>query len=444
NDQPVQAEGSVKITRDYWYEIWIDPDGREIKGKEIDEIRNRIGTFPPPPPVPDKPWRLKFRGYEHNEILTRTVKTDALGDAEISFKPEREGYYRIAWTSEDFGPGLLPVTITAEATAWVATNTTTELGYRQGGLEIIVDKDTFRTGQKAPVMIHSPFNESYVLFSIEGGDLYSYQLVHLTGTVKLIELPVEEKYVPNIFLNGLMVNQKQIYQDTKQVVVPPTKNFLNVEVKSDREQYQPQEEGTLSITTKDADGNPIAAEVALSVSDESVSYIQQDYAGDPRQFFFGQKRYQVVQTFSTFQYKSFVELRKDDLYKQEEDRRGGPGGYGGFSGKEGLQARSEVAADMASPAPPASAPAEREISGRLAENKIAGMKAKKPAEVGVEEPEQAVEVRTDFRATAFWKPDVVTSKDGTASLKFKYPDSLTTWSATARVAGTANQFGIAN
>ncbi|HEY7161937.1 MAG TPA: MG2 domain-containing protein, partial [Acidobacteriota bacterium] len=165
NDQPVQAEGSVKITRDYWYEIWIDPNGKEVQGKEIDEIRSRIGTFPPPPAVPEKPWQLKFRGYEHDEILTRTVKTDTQGDAEISFKPEREGYYRIAWTSEDTGEGLLPVTITAEATVWVATNSTTELGYRQGALEIIVDKDTFRVGQKAPVMISSPFNESYVLFS---------------------------------------------------------------------------------------------------------------------------------------------------------------------------------------------------------------------------------------------------------------------------------------
>lgn len=445
NDQPVQAEGSVKITRDYWYEIWIDPNGKEVKGKEIDEIRDRIGTFPPPPAVPEKPWQLKFRGYEHNEILTRTVKTDAQGDAEISFKPEREGYYRIAWTSEDTGEGLLPVTITAESTVWVATNSTTELGYRQGALEIIVDKDTFRVGQKAPVMISSPFNESYVLFSIEGGDLYSYQLVHLTGTVKLVELPIEEKYVPNIFLNGVMVNQKQIYQDTKQVVVPPTKNFLNVEVKSDRDQYQPQEEGTLSITTKDADGNPVPAEVALSVSDESVSYIQQDYAGDPRQFFFGQKRYQAVQTYSTFQYKTFVQLSKADLYKNEES--GVAGGAYAYDGnlRQAAQSRTEVAADMAAPAS-APALAERSISGALAkENKVAGMKAKKSAEVGAGEPaEQAVEVRTDFRATAFWKPDVVTSKDGTASIKVKYPDSLTTWNTTARVAGTANQFGIAN
>ncbi len=40
-----------------------------------------------------------------------------------------------------------------------------------------------------------------------------------------------------------MVSDRQIFTDTKQVVVPPTKNFLTVDVKSDREQYQPREEG---------------------------------------------------------------------------------------------------------------------------------------------------------------------------------------------------------
>jgi uncharacterized protein YfaS (alpha-2-macroglobulin family) len=31
NDQPVQTEGTVKVTRDYWWEIWIKPDGTEVK-----------------------------------------------------------------------------------------------------------------------------------------------------------------------------------------------------------------------------------------------------------------------------------------------------------------------------------------------------------------------------------------------------------------------------
>ena len=27
NEQPVTTEGTVKITRDYWWEIWLDPNG---------------------------------------------------------------------------------------------------------------------------------------------------------------------------------------------------------------------------------------------------------------------------------------------------------------------------------------------------------------------------------------------------------------------------------
>ena len=46
-----------------------------------------------------RPWRLKFRGYQHEDILTQTVKTDKEGVAQLNFTPEREGYYRVAWQS---------------------------------------------------------------------------------------------------------------------------------------------------------------------------------------------------------------------------------------------------------------------------------------------------------------------------------------------------------
>jgi hypothetical protein len=43
-----------------------------------------------------------------------------------------------------------------------------------------------------------------------------------------------------------------------------------------------------------------------------------------------------------------------------------------------------------------------------------------------------------------WLPDLKTDADGTALVKVKYPDSLTTWQATARVVSVGNQFGIGN
>jgi uncharacterized protein YfaS (alpha-2-macroglobulin family) len=55
-----------------------------------------------------------------------------------------------------------------------------------------------------------------------------------------------------------------------------------------------------------------------------------------------------------------------------------------------------------------------------------------------------VQVRSDFRSTVFWQPDVVTDKDGKAVVKVKFPDSLTRWRATARVATEGNQFGFAS
>ena len=130
---------------------------------------------------------------------------------------------------------------------WVCTSRSTDLGYRHDGVEIIADKDTFRVGQTAPVMLVSRTPDRFVLFSVEGEDLYNYQLVHMDGTVKLVNLPIEEKHVPNIFLDATLVDDRQIFNDTKQIIVPPTKNFLTVDVKPDRAQYQARDDGSFTV-----------------------------------------------------------------------------------------------------------------------------------------------------------------------------------------------------
>jgi alpha-2-macroglobulin len=448
NSQPVQVEGRIKVSRDYWYEIWLDPTGREVKGEELKRLREQNKVFPPPVSQGATPWRLKFQGYEHDDVLSQPAKMNAQGEAEFSFTPEREGYYRVAWTSDDKG-----VPIKAETTVWVATGRSTDLGYRYGGLEIIVDKDTFRAGQKAPVMIVAPASDRYVLFSVEGEDLYSHQLVHLDGNVKLIELQVEDKHVPNVFLTAAMVSDRQIFADTKQIVVPPVQHFLSVEVKPDRDEYQPRDQGTLTVTTRDADGEPVAAEVALGMVDESVFYIQQDYAGDPRQFYYGHKRRQYVQTMSTFNHKQYLklvegagkQLMDDRLVGQRDesnerlnllaDLQSGP--------RQKASAAGGVARDSVSESEfNAEYGANRPINGREENHlaKVIDATAPAPPATG---KEPAVQVRNDFRSTALWEPNVVTDKNGKATVKLKFPDSLTGWTATARVATAENQFGIA-
>jgi alpha-2-macroglobulin len=468
NDQPMQVEGTVKVTLDIWDEIWLDPGGREVKGAELKKLREK-GAFPPTSPRGGVGWRLKFRGYQSDDVLTQNVKTNAEGEAEFSFTPEREGYYRVAWSSHD--KGAAPVR--AETAVWVAANATTELGYRHGGLEIIVDQDTFRAGQKAPVMLHTPAPDRYVLFSVESEDLHSYQLVHLNGTVKLIEVPIEERHTPNVFLSAVMVSDRQVFTDAKQIIVPPAQSFLTVEAQLDREQYEPREEGALTVTTRDYQGRPVSAEVALGLTDESVYYIQQDYAGDPRQFYYGAKRPLLVHTQSTFQQKGYAKLvegadkkliddralmlrGKDEViqeFKTEELGQRPPfiGKFGLIMGAEGVildgrRTRAEAAAEFgANYLEVADGPVNgraddnlARLSGRLDELSAVANTASARGQ------EPAVQVRSDFRSTVFWQPDVVTDKDGKAVVKVKFPDSLTRWRATARVATEGNQFGVAS
>jgi len=467
NEQPVTTEGTVKLTRDYWWEVWLDPSGREVKGNELRLLQSKGEVFPPVVTKKQKPWRLKFRGYQHDDILTQTVKTDAEGFAQFEFTPEREGYYHVAWQSSQALPGaskrdrFLPP-IKAETYVFVATNASSDLGYRHEGVEIIVDKDTFRAGQTAPVMISTPTDDRYVLFSVEADDLYSYKLIHVTGTAKLIELPIEEKHVPNIYLHAAMVSDAELFVTAKHVVVPPVQQFLSVDVKADREQYQPREEGTLSITARDANGKPVSAEIALGLIDESVKYIQQDYAGDPRQFYYGNKRSQGVEMHSTFEQKSYlrlvvgtkgqlIDIKDVGLNEDDEVITEVPAGVAGGEGRGdvdkaefSVMAREREGAKVGgllNNAPGVARSGLRDASARYKELPAIDSLAPPPPAPG---QEPAVQVRSDFRSTILWLPDLTTDVNGNATAKVKYPDSLTTWSATARLATAANQFGIGN
>ncbi|MEW6251536.1 MAG: alpha-2-macroglobulin family protein, partial [Planctomycetota bacterium] len=487
NEKGVAVSGEIEVTRDRWREVWVSPDGAEVRGEELEALRTdharRTGDYgwPPPPKPGAPPWELKFRGYEREKILTQTVQTDAAGKAEFVFTPEREGYYQIAWSSPDAEFGY----VHTSTYVWVTTKAATDIGYRPGGVQIIVDKDTIQPGRNAPVMLTTPTNDRYVLFCVQADDLYSYQVVHVTGTAKLLEVPITEQHCPNVYLQGALVTALRLFAATEYVVVPPVRQFINVEVQADQEVYEPRSEGTLTVRTTGHDGQPIAAEVSLGLADASVFYIQEDYAGDPRRFYWGRTRRDLVTLQSTFQVRQYAKLvRGEDgnvfdereLRQRQEWRRAGAGG-GGAAGQvvceanmvdlggrfdaDGLDdqrygwfARRDAAASQPMSAAAGArgmfqngsgGPADRIETWRFLSpsSEDEGVQIFFTAGTGGFVAPEAVQVRSDFRATVFWQPDVKTDADGRATVKVKYPDSLTTWRATARAATTGTQVGIA-
>lgn len=446
----VRGEGTVRVTRQR-YSVYLSPEHIVHRpGEQVSILVSAIDANDKPLQVTGTVTVLRRTRSGDEDASDTEVSTDAEGKATFTFTAKREGHYVVRWRSEDRDPDR-PVRardiVTAETVVWVAERRTTDLGYRTGGLDLVIDKESFRAGEKVSAIIVTPASGRWVVVSAAGDGLYETQVVHLDGTAKLVEFSTDERHSPNFFITATSIFDRQIATDTERVVVPPVEHFVNVEVKSDREDYRPRDEAQLTITTRDADGKPVAAEVALSVSDEAVTAIQTDPAGDPRQFFFGDVRGQQLQVAASLHGQRYMKLivrdgrvvDADAVFDQEESRRRDGRGYS----VDAMDFVSEVGVPMSAP-PPSPVPPPPPAGAR-AEAITVTASAPQFAKEGAAQGgagQMDVQVRSDFRSTAFWKPDILTGKDGTATVAVKFPEALTTWRATARAVTAATQVGM--
>jgi uncharacterized protein YfaS (alpha-2-macroglobulin family) len=450
NGNPVEDDGHVVVTRQRWLERWIDPSGRQVWGQELEDLRRDPRGFPPAWQPPMRPWRLDFRGYEREVVAEGDLRTGKEGVASWSFVPVREGYYQIAWTSEDDRG----VEVGAAVAAFVGDERTRDLGYLPGGIEILIDRDTLEVGETTPVMLAAPASGRWALFTIENEELLSHQVVRMDGTVRLLQLPILEAHVPNVWLSATMVADGQAWTDQEELVVPPVKQFLTVDVRPEHEAYRPGDEGTLLISVRDRAGEPVQVELAVALIDDALSYIQGDYARDVRQFFYGDRRALRVNSAGVFQHGGFVKLVKgdqgalvDERFAKDFDADDQEGGWQerddrrmlreegklGFMKSEELEAATAGRAGGARGRQAANAPAVAdEVSGAFR-----GPGDSVPAQGGT-----VVRVRSDFRETALWLPDVRTDARGQASVRVKLPDSTTRWKATVRASDERTRVGM--
>jgi uncharacterized protein YfaS (alpha-2-macroglobulin family) len=231
---------------------------------------------------------LRVRGsqWKREEILlwSRTVRTDARGIASVDFTPPREGDYLLRASATD-AQGR---SARSEYNVGVYTSLYRgeEMGARQT-LELSLDRKNYLPGQTAKVLIRSSVPDAEVWLTVEGRQLFSSRVVRLRNGVGVVELSTEWQHVPNAFVAANFVNRKSLIRVQKLLRVAPKGKLLQVEVIPDKERYLPGEEAVYTIRTRDEEGKPVSAEVALGVVDESLYAIVPDYTPDIRRFFWG-------------------------------------------------------------------------------------------------------------------------------------------------------------
>ncbi len=392
---------------------------------------------------------------EEKPLYSKSARTDGEGRLELRWDAKAAGQYRLSYTTKDAWGSE----VSGSAVVWVWGPGFDGKHVRFNHLEVWTNQRTYQVGQVARVLISSEVSGAHVLFSpkAEGGVITSPQVIALEGKTKVLDIPITEALVPNFFLEAALVAGGKMSEDVREIFVPPSAAELKVSVLPKAADNRPGAPAELEVRTYGVDGKPIAAEVAVSVFDRSVLYIQPEFSGDIRQAFWGQKRAHFAHSTSNLSrtYPSFSALMRPDLMGASalaagvlqglvndrdfsrsdvttlEDGMFGKAN-GALSGVGGLGLRGAGAGGGGATGAPAPV---QEIAGRAEFRKsaidAAGGKDGDKADDARAPSSKATagagpEIRRNFADTAHFEL-VKTDGEGKATVRFKFPDNLGSW-----------------
>ncbi len=317
---------------------------------------------------------------EDTPIYTTTVTTDAEGQAEVALVPPRGGSYRVRAIGQD-GRGN---EIRSSAFFWAWSGEPVYWRRENNNrIELIPDQDEYQVGDTARILIPSPYTDTvYALVTLERGHIMDYRVLTITGTSHLLEIPITEGHVPNLFVSVVLVQGSAQAPDglasfrmgIANLFVSTESKELHITLTPDKtmeagEHYRPRETAVYDVLTTDHEGNPVAAELSLRLADLAVLALAEE-AGPTQLEHFWYRRGLGVRTGLP------LTVALEPLNRElEPGRKGGGGG-----GEEG----------------------------------VAGI------------------IRTRFADTAYWNPTVRTGPDGRAQVTVELPDDLTIWRMQAR------------
>ncbi len=391
---------------------------------------------------------LKIR-YEDGEpvetpVFTKPLSTNAQGIADLQLKAAAPGQYRLSYKLTDKKEHTIEggYVFTIRGTRFESSD------YRFNNIELVPDKAEYKPGEKVQLMINTDRPDSTVLLFVRpsNGVYLPPEIVRLKGKSTVHEITVAQKDMPNFFVEAVTLADGRSHSEVKEIVVPPEKRVVNVEVLPSETEYLPGQKATVKLKLTDFDGKPFHGSTVVAVYDKSVEYISGgSNVPEIREFFWKWRRRHNENTETSLNKFSgnivpkdkpgmqnigvFGETVADEMDGLERNGRENiafgamMGGSGGMAPGRALMSRG---APMAKSAPMAAAPmAMAEAAGPA----VAMDAAKMPmeAEGGGEAAAAEPSVRSQFADTALWVGALATGEDGTAEVSLDMPENLTTW-----------------
>jgi len=326
-------------------------------------------------------WTNKTK---ETKVSSVTVTTDAKGLAQATFKPPEGGSYRVRTTVRDAKGNESHCSLYV----WVTSDEFINWGQQNDNLlKLVADRDEYSVGDVARIMVPVPFDApALALVTIERGSVIEHSLVKFDGVTKIIEVPIKDAYVPDVFFGVTMMYGSDAMRSPAtfkmgyvQLHIDTSSRQLDVRIKPAKTTYKPRDEAEYVITTLDSNGKPVSAEVTLRLVDLAVETLVGAEETSILDAFYRERGLGV----STAAGLTVSVDRVNYEYSQQGKGGGGGDGGGGAAARE------------------------------------------------------------YFPDTAYWQATLVTNEQGKASVTVLLPDNLTTWRMKAQAMSVDNLVGSA-
>ncbi len=390
-------------------------------------------------------------------LETWNITTGKEGEASLSFQTRESGLYALSTTLED-GHGNK----VEESFQFLSYGTGKQNPFKINPLTITPDKKEYAPGDTAKLLVTSDYPDARVwTFLRNSWKNESRRLVSLDRQTALVECPLTREDMPNMGVNAFTVRSGELHQASAELLLPPDSQILSPSVTPGKPQYQPAEQGSVTVQVKGPDGKPVKnGIVTLAVYDKALEYIARPNITDIAKTVWGR-----------LNGTTFLNLKKMTASGTSQDR--GPdqpyfqsllfyGRYGymtrdkigavnGFataglrSGNSAVLSKSasRVLAEGADFAAAAPAPVVQAMGAaeESAEDSFAAGQGKGDAP---ENASPAIQLRTNFADCIKWCGTLKTDEEGNVTVPVEMPDNLTTWKAAAWVITSSLQVGQAS
>ncbi|MEI6532591.1 MAG: Ig-like domain-containing protein [Candidatus Roizmanbacteria bacterium] len=229
-----------------------------------------------------------------NFVTSINAKTNENGEGNATFIPETGGTYKvIATVADDNGN-----TSTSSTYLWIVGNEFASSRENHDRIQLITDKYEYKVGDTAELFISTPFGKDIAktLITYERGTVLDYKVIDINEDKPTYSIPINTQFVPNMFVGAVLVRGsadpkmppefKMGYTEVR--VIDKTKK-LNVEISTDKETYSPRDKVSTHIKVRDEKGNPVQAELSLSLVDRALLDLSSITYTHPYDFFFTPK-----------------------------------------------------------------------------------------------------------------------------------------------------------